>query len=115
MNIYFNIFDNSIVIGKPASKKEPGYFYKMDFPYSLDNLENKKKAIVELLNKDEGKVLSGNTSHTLIISDETVANGMFDLPKLSRFRIDDVFQTRFKLCYHCTFMKYQKRQILMNL
>ena len=99
MNIYFDIHDNSIMIGKAATKKDPAFFYQMNFDYSLSTSEGKEKAIQEFLLTDESKALVNEPSNLLIISDETVGFGLFSLPKISRFKINDVFETTFKMSF----------------
>lgn len=99
MNIYFNIHNNTISIGKAPSKKEDAFFFSLTFDYPLDTLNNKKRAIHDFLLKDETKILKENNGHVLIISDETIGFGLFDIPKLSKRKMEDVFQTRFKMSY----------------
>ena len=99
MNIYFDVHNNSIMIGKAATKKEPAFFFKMDFDYSLRTSEGKERAVQDFLLTEESKILSSELSNTLIISDETVAFGIFSLPKISKFKINDVFETTFKMSF----------------
>ena len=99
MNIYIDVHNSLIAIGRLENKKEPSYYFQKEFSYCLDSLESKIRAIQEFLKCEETKILSSDLNNILIISDETIAFGLFDLPKLSRFKIGDVFETRFKSYY----------------
>lgn len=97
MNILICSFDSSIKIGRMATKKMPAYFYEEKFDFPLTNIENQLKALANFFNKQEAMVLSSETSNDLVITDEAIGFGTFDLPKLSRFRVKDVFNTTFKM------------------
>ena len=97
MNILIDSFDSTIKIGRGETKKLPSYFYEEKFDYPLNSLENQLKALGEFFKRDEAKILSTENSHDLVISDEIIGFGTFDLPHLSRFKIKDVFNTRFKI------------------
>ena len=99
MNILICSFDSSIKIGRQATKKVPSYFYEVQFDYPLTTIDNQLKALAEFFNNDEAKLLSSEASNDLIISDEAIGFGTFDLPHLSRFRVKDVFNTRFMVNY----------------
>ena len=99
MNIYIDIHNNVIILGKPATKKEAAFYFKMEFSFGLDTPTGKKRAIEKILANEELALLKNEQNNTLILSDETVGFGLFDLPKLSKFKTEDVFDTRFKMSY----------------
>ena len=99
MNILICSLDSSIKIGRMATKKMPAYFFEAKYDYPLTNLDNQLKALVDFFKNSEAEVLSSEMSNDLMITDESIGFGTFDLPKLSRFRVKDVFNTTFKMCF----------------
>ena len=97
MNIMICSLDNSIRIGRMATKKTPSYFYEANFDYPLTTIDNQLRALADFFKNDEAKILASESSNDLVITDETIGFGTFDLPHLSRFRVKDVFNTRFKV------------------
>ena len=99
MNILICPLDNSIKIGRMATKKVPSYFYEQKYDFPLDSLDNQLTALADFFTREESKVLITESNNDLIIPDDVIGFGTFDLPKLSRFRIKDVFNTTFKMNY----------------
>ena len=105
MNIFIDSFHRMIRLGAPATKKTPAFFYEMKFDYPLDTQANKKKALNELIKSEIGAKLTAEKSNSLLTTDEIVGFGTFEFPPLSKWKVKDVFNTRFKICYP-SFEKY---------
>ena len=99
MVLLIDTLNNSICLYEPATKKAAAFFSSMTFEYPLSEFENQKMALMDFLSSDESKPLHDAKSTGLIITDLHIGFGAFDLPALSKFRVKDVFDTRFKLCY----------------
>ena len=116
MNIYLDTFNNTIKLYKKESNKDPSFSYELEFSYSLNTPENRNKAITELLSKEESQILRTEKPISLIVGDDLVAFGLFNLPPLSRFKIKDVLMTRFKMVfpnyqsYYFNYEEYEKKK-----
>ena len=114
MNIYVDSFTNSLYMGRKASNKVRGYYFEFKTIYDLKLADNVVKAIEDFLNTEESKVLRNEKVVNLILPDHFIGFGTFDLPKMNRFKIKDVFTTRFRLHYpafekyHLTYYEYDR-------
>ena len=99
MIIFIDLFSNCIIFNRNEAKNVKEYFYVQKFNYSLTTLDNKVKAINEINNEELSIELKKERVHDLIISDDILGLGTFDIPVLSRSRMNDVFNTHFRLCY----------------
>ncbi len=99
MNILINPFLNTIDIYKAGTKKEPEYSFSYAFNCPIYKKEDVLNVIIEFSKEEEFKKLAEESSNVLIIPDFFIAYGLFELPMVSRFKIMDIFNTRFKMCY----------------
>ncbi len=97
MKIIINQFDNKIKLVREASKKQEAFSFEMDVPYQLNTYKTKAKAIQELLTKEEAKELKNDKVNSLLLSDNVIGFGLFELPNLAKNKTKDVFETRFRL------------------
>lgn len=97
MKIIINQFDNKIKLIREVSKKQEAFSFEMDVPYQLNTYKAKAKAIQELLTKEEAKELKKDKVNSLLLSDNVVGFGLFELPNLAKNKTKDVFETRFRL------------------
>lgn len=99
MIIFIDLYDNDIKLIEEKTPKSEAKVSSIPFTYSLRSTENKIKAITEMLSSDEGEKLKKSLSNTLILPNDVLGLGTFDLPALSKSKLRDVFITRFRLCY----------------
>lgn len=99
MKIVLNPFTNKIGLYKPASKKEEPISIEVEANYPLNTPSSCIHALDEFLQSESAEILKKEKTNLLIIPDYPVAFGTFSLPVLSRFKIHDIFETRFKSCY----------------
>lgn len=99
MNLVIDPFRDKILLYNAGNKKIPDFWYKKDFDYSLEPLQNQQKALTELVKDDDSLREKLSKGVNVVIPDDGVGFGMFDLPPLSRFKLKDVFNTRFKSSY----------------
>ena len=99
MNLVIDSFRDMILIYEEGTKKVPDFCYEKRFDYSLCTLENQQKALVEITKEDESLRQTLSKGVKVVIPDTGIGFGTFDLPSLSRFKLRDVFTTRFKSSY----------------
>lgn len=99
MNIVLNPFTNQIFLYKAGNKKIPPYTAVFEAQFSLNSTDSCMHAISSFLAENVPDELKRDRSNLLIIPDFPVGFGTFSLPRLSVFKIGDVFETRFKSCY----------------
>ncbi len=99
MNILLDAFTNRIWLYKPGNKKQPEYRSFFEPKSDLNSPVSCMHALSEFLTEDTVNLLKNDALNHLVLPDFPVAFGTFSLPILSRFKIRDVFETRFKLCY----------------
>ena len=115
MNIYFNLFNNSIILYEKAVGKEPEFFFEKDFDYPISKKDNVSKAITELISLKECEILKTAKTVNIITGDDIVGFGLFNLPQISPFKVNDVISTRFKLNfpdfdkYYFTYSLFEKK------
>ena len=97
MKIIINQFDNKIKLVREANKKQEAFTFEMDVPYQLNTYKAKAKAIHELLTTEEAKELKNEKSNSLLLSDNVIGFGLFELPNLAKNKTKDVFETRFRM------------------
>ena len=116
MNIYFNLFENSVVLFEKSSGKDPDFAFEKSFDYPISKKENVGKVITELMNLKEVEALKTSKSNSLIIGDDVVGFGLFNLPHLSPFKVNDVITTRLKMNfpdykkYYFSYSLFEKRR-----
>ena len=113
MNLLIDPYHNRILLYEERPKKEPPFFYERVFDYSLWEIENQAKAIIEISQDENAKPETPKKESffgpllkyfvpqglSLIIPDSGIGFGTFDLPSLNWFKMNDVFFTRFKSSY----------------
>ena len=99
MNIVIDVIKNSIILTRPFTKKVQAFYYEKGFDYSLMSPINLEKAFIEILDNEIVSKLKEEKSNSLVISDNLVAFGVENLPLLSKSKLRDVFETRFKIYY----------------
>ena len=114
MNLIIDSLHDQIRFYSPATKKEPSISFAMDFPYSLSSTDNQIKALTDFLKKEEVKPLVDSKTIDLLLPDNGIGFGTFDIPALSKRKALDVFDTRFKLSYpnfeeYCVFNEEYER------
>ena len=97
MNIYFDLFENSVVLFEKSSSKDPDFAFEKSFDYPISKKDNVGKVITELMSLKEVEGLKTSKSNSLIIGDDVVGFGLFNLPHLSPFKVNDVITTRLKM------------------
>ena len=98
MIIGLNTVANSITLTR-TTKKGNDFVRVFDFDYSLLPLDNKIRAIHEMLADEIVKELSVDKANTLLISDDLVFSDIMEFPPLSKGKVEDIFNTRFKLLF----------------
>lgn len=53
MNLVIDPFRDKILLYNAGNKKIPDFWYKKDFDYSLEPLQNQQKALTELVKDDD--------------------------------------------------------------
>lgn len=99
MNILFDPFQNCIHLVLPATKKTPAWSYSFSCLLPLSVPENRLSSLVDLYKTEEWKRVMEAKKVDVIIPNEGIGFATFDLPALSKRKMTDVFETRFKLCY----------------
>ena len=99
MNIFIDSLNNMIHIGAPGTKKTKPFYFSMEFEYPLSTVDNQIKAVHEFLQAEEAGILAKQKSNSLILPDLSIGFGSFEFPALSKFKMKDVFDTRFKVCF----------------
>lgn len=99
MNIVLNAFTNQISLYKAGNKKTGPYTAVFEAQFSLNSADSCMHAVSSFLAENSLDELKKERFNTLIIPDYPVGFGTFSLPRLSIFKIYDVFATRFKSCY----------------
>ena len=111
MNIVLNPFTNTICLFREGNKKEAPVSIQEKANFSLNSMDSCMHAIDEFIASETFKTLKTEKTNLLVIPDFPVAFGTFLLPVLSRFKIHDVFETRFKLCFpnfQSYYLKYRE-------
>jgi len=98
MNVFLNLFSNSISVVSTANKKMPVRF-ELSFPYSIKTTESKIKAINEVLGNEQMKKITNDKNVSLIISDDMVFISHMSFPSFSSKKLSDAFETKFKISY----------------
>ncbi len=99
MNLLIDSFRNMILIYEEGTKKIQDFWHEKTFDYSLKGLANIQKAIIELVKDDESLRQRLSKGTNVVIPDNGIGFGLFELPLLSKYKLKDVFLTRFKSCY----------------
>lgn len=99
MNIIIDIISNNIILSRPFSKKKEPFYQEIHIEYPVDKPLNQQRALNEAITLDVAANLKLEKSNSLIISDDSVAFGLEELPVLSKSKVADVFDTRFKMYY----------------
>ena len=116
MNIIIDSFNDAIRIFRAPSKKVPCFDFSMPFDFALSSKENQAKALVELLKTEEGAELLKEKDNSLLITDDGIGFGLFEIPAMSHSRQRDIFDTRFKSWfpnfddYHVRNYEYERAQ-----
>lgn len=97
MNMLISSLDNSIKIYRAPSKKVEEYFYEQQYDFSLSSLAGQLNALSEFFKTEESHNLKNEQNIDLIIDDNEIGFGTFNLPHLPFFKVKDVFNTRFKM------------------
>ena len=97
MNLLISSLDNSIKLYRSPNKKVTELFHEQYFDFSLSSLSGQLKALSEFFKTEESHLLKNEQSLNLIIDDNQIGFGTFNLPRLSVFKVKDVFDTRFKV------------------
>ena len=99
MNILLDPFTNRIYIFKPGTSRTLAF--RADEPASspLDSVDSCIHALEDIEESDCMNILKSQSGNTLILPDFLIGFGTFVLPSLSKLKMGDAFQTRFKLCY----------------
>ena len=105
MNIFIDSLTNSIIACDLQKKKVQTGALKMEFKFPLRTKANKIKALTDFLNSEEGKAISKDESVSLILSDDCVFTGCMQFPPFSGRKLNDAFETKFKICYP-SFLQY---------
>ena len=99
MNLIIDALRNRICLSEEGTKKESGIAFSADFPFALKTAENQTKALTELLKNEEAKPLFSAKNVSLLLPDDGIGFGTFEVPALSKRKAQDVFDTRFKVSY----------------
>lgn len=99
MIIFINSFANFLAFVRNDSKKAGNYLYTKSFNYSILSLSNKIKAIKDSFENEEVINELHKESNQLIISDEVIGYDTSELPSLNKKKLDDIFNTNFRMCY----------------
>ena len=116
MNIYFNLFDNSVILFEKSSGKDSDFIFEKTFDYPISKKDNVGKVVTELLSLNELEILKSSKSVSLILGDDVVGYGLFNLPHLSPFKVNDVITTRLKMNfpnynkYYFSYSIFEKRR-----
>ena len=94
MTIFIDILNNAILFLKGNAP-----LYKKEYDYSLSIFDNKVKAIYELQNDEGFKMLNKGKGNDLVLSDDLVGFGNFDVPTINKRNEKDIFLTQFRLAF----------------
>ena len=94
MHIYFDVLNNSI-----SFLKDQKIIFKQKYDYSLSNFENKLNAIHGLAEIVNANGLNKDKSNVLILPDDLIGFGKFDIPNISKKNEKDIFHTNFRLAF----------------
>lgn len=99
MNVIIDIVKNSISITRPISKKVEPFNLTQKFEFPLTDVSNIVEALNFILNEELILELKEEKSNSLLLSDDQVAFGLEELPVLSKSKLGDIFDTRFKMYF----------------
>lgn len=102
MIIIYDVFENKIKLIRTDPKKpETNFYLERKFDYTFVTFSSRLKATGEFLNEQEiVDKLKQEKSNTLILTDDTIGYGYFDLPgKLAKNRLQDAFDTKFRMAF----------------
>lgn len=99
MIIGINTIGNSITLKRSMLKKTGEYFREFKFDYSLVDIENKIRAINETLTEEVVNEINEDKGHVLLVPDELVFSDIMEFPPLSKGKVQDIFNTRFKILF----------------
>ena len=99
MIVFIDTFSNSLSFIRGETKKVPAFSKTISIDYSLLTLTGKVRAINEINDQELLDKLKKEKNHQLILSDDVIGFSTFDVPVMSKRKMDDIFTTRFRLCF----------------
>lgn len=95
MNIFINLFENKISLYGKNSKKEE-FTYDFVWDKKVENNEDILAMVADFMQTEESKVLQKEIRNVLILPDSLIGYAYFEFPHFSKFKMKDIFNTRFK-------------------
>ncbi|MCR5348747.1 MAG: hypothetical protein K6E59_03985 [Bacilli bacterium] len=96
MNIVLDSYRGKILLRRSATKKVPAFVADIDVGFPIESFDSQTKAVMELFKREEANELKAEPRNSLVIPNFGIGFGTFELPALSRFKMKDVFSTKFK-------------------
>lgn len=111
MNVFIDLIHDSITITKTFSKKMVPFKVEKSFEYPLIVSNNAEKALTDILDNEVISALKSEKSNSLILGDDLVSFNIEELPIVSKGKLNDIFETRFKMYFpnfKSYFLKYSE-------
>ena len=99
MNLYIDSVHDTIFVTRSAGKKGDHFRYWKTYEYSLMNQSNIEKALNDFLDNELILKFKMDKINSLIFGDDLVSFNMEEIPIVSKSKLDDIFETRFKMYF----------------
>ena len=99
MNLIVDIIHNSIIISSSLNKRSESFNFVKEYESPFSNPDNIVNAINDAINADIIDKFQDDRSNSVVLGDDLVAFGIEQLPVLSKSKVADIFDTRFKMYF----------------